>query len=194
MQNLRQNLDKALLFSTLTSSNYQRIQYFFQKLCTRFLLTNVYKSVFGIFLFCLDRELFAKIKKIPGFYTIVSYIFINNSRSKQNKKNPEHPLVDIVSRKHVQNLSKNFMIVGVHQSLQFFRQITWFLGNNSDLPKFKYQILHNLISIIKLEKNQSVKANFKLTTRATLNKLFNNCIKLFWYWISFFTNMKGRSI
>ena len=100
------NLGKAILFSrnqvflseklkTLTSSNYHRVQYFLLKLCTRFLLTNFYKRVFGIFLYCLDLELFAKIKK-TCFYTLIFYIFINNSRSKQNKKNPGHPFVDIV--------------------------------------------------------------------------------------------------
>ena len=39
------------------------------------------------------------------------------------------------------------------------------------MSKFSYRLLHNLISIIKLQKNQSVKANFKLTTRATLRIL-----------------------
>ena len=34
-------------------------------------------------------------KKGPGFYTLIEIRFINNSRSKQNKKNPEHPFVDI---------------------------------------------------------------------------------------------------
>ena len=34
---------------TLTSSNYPTVQYFLLKLCTRFLLTNVYKRVSGIF-------------------------------------------------------------------------------------------------------------------------------------------------
>ena len=33
--------------------------------------------------------------KRPGFYTLVFYTFINNSRSKQHKKNPTHPFVDI---------------------------------------------------------------------------------------------------
>ena len=33
--------------------------------------------------------------KGPGFHALVFYIFINNSRSKQNKKNPRHPFVDI---------------------------------------------------------------------------------------------------
>ena len=35
--------------------------------------------------FCLDLELFAKIKG-PGFYTLTGTRFINNSGSKQNKK------------------------------------------------------------------------------------------------------------
>ena len=50
------------------------------------------------------------------------------------------------------------------QSFQFFRQITWFLGNYRVLYKFRYRILHNLLSIIKLLKNQFLKAKFKLTT------------------------------
>ena len=47
------------------------------------------------FLFCLDLELFAKIKKNPDFCTLVFYTFINKSRSKQNEKNPIHAFVDI---------------------------------------------------------------------------------------------------
>ena len=80
---------------TLTSSNYPTVQYFLLKLRTRFLVTNVYERVCGIFLFCLDLELFAKIKKDLVFYTLVFYTFINNSRSKQNKKNLAHIFVDI---------------------------------------------------------------------------------------------------
>ena len=34
---------------TLTSSNYHKVEYFLHKFCTRFLLNNVYKRVFGIF-------------------------------------------------------------------------------------------------------------------------------------------------
>ena len=48
---------------TLTSFNYPMVQYFLLKLCACLLLTNVYKSMFGIFLFCLDLELVVKIKK-----------------------------------------------------------------------------------------------------------------------------------
>ena len=35
-------------------------------------------------------------KKRPGFYTLTEIIFINNSRSKQNKKYSEHPFLGIV--------------------------------------------------------------------------------------------------
>ena len=48
---------------TLTSSNYPTVQNFLLKLRRCFLLTNVYKRMCGIFLFSLDLELFAKIKK-----------------------------------------------------------------------------------------------------------------------------------
>ena len=66
---------------TLTSSNYPKVQYFLPKLCRRFLLTNVYRKMYRIFLFCLDLELYAKIKK-TWFLHICFYIFINNERSK----------------------------------------------------------------------------------------------------------------
>ena len=76
---------------TLVSSNYLTVQYFFLKFRTRFLLTNAYKTVCGIFLFCLDLELFTKIKKD----LVSTHSFINNSRSKQNKKDPAHHFVEI---------------------------------------------------------------------------------------------------
>ena len=50
-------------WKTLTSSNYHTVQYFLMKLCTHFLLTNVDKKEYGIYLFCLDLELYAKIKE-----------------------------------------------------------------------------------------------------------------------------------
>ena len=43
----------------------------------------------------------------------------------------------------------NYRIVGARQSIEFFRQNTWFLENNRALPKFFYGILHYVISIIK---------------------------------------------
>ena len=105
----------------------------------------------GFFLFCLDLELFAKIKKdlvsAHSFFT-----FIINSRSKQ-KKNPKHLFVDIVKLEmcaKFQQIILNFVVVGAHQSFQLFRQIVWCLRYNRALSKFRYRILYNLISISKL--------------------------------------------
>ena len=71
--------------------------------------------VFEIFLFCLDLELFAKITKdlIPKHSeTRFVYIFIDNSRSKQNKKQkkeiPNILLYTSWSKKRVQNFSEKY--------------------------------------------------------------------------------------
>ena len=96
---------------TLTTSNYPRVQYFWLKLRTRFLLTIVYKKVCWNFLLYLDLGLFRKIKKRPGFYTLVFYTFINNSRSKENFKNPTHRLWKISA--------KNIKIYGSSSSSKF---------------------------------------------------------------------------
>ena len=65
----------------LMSSNYPTVQYFLLKLLT------LQKGVWDFFLLCVvDLELLQKLKR-PGFYTLVSYTFVNNSRSKQNLKN-----------------------------------------------------------------------------------------------------------
>ena len=48
---------------TLTSSNYPTVQYFLLKLRTRFYLPMSTKGCVRLFLFHLDLELFAKIKK-----------------------------------------------------------------------------------------------------------------------------------
>ena len=80
---------------TLTSFNYPTIQYFLLKLRTWFLLTNVYNRVCGVFFISFRSWVIGKNLKRPGFYTLVFYTFINNSRSKQNKKNPTHSFVDI---------------------------------------------------------------------------------------------------
>ena len=89
----------------------------------------------------------------------------------------------MVSRERVQNFNKKLlksMVVGARQSFQFYRQNTWFLENNRALSKFLYGTLPYLISITKLYKNQSIKPNFMLTTRATLTRayfyLYINCL------------------
>ena len=56
------------------------------------------------------------------------YIFVNNSRSKQNKKNPQHPFVDIIKKKTC-----------------FFT----FLLITQDLNKIKKNPQHPFVDIIK---------------------------------------------
>ena len=69
----------------------------------------------GFFLFCLELELFTKTKK-----DLVSAQtrFINNSRFKQNKKNPTHPFVDIGKDGNMCKISAkniNSMVVEIEQ-------------------------------------------------------------------------------
>ena len=78
----------------LTNSNLPKVQYVLLKLCTRVLLTNVYKSVFGIFLFCLDLELFAKLKNLISIHPFFIFLLISQDVNKKTK-NLEHPFVDI---------------------------------------------------------------------------------------------------
>ena len=73
-------------WKTFTSSNYDRFQYFLLKLRTRFLPTNVYKRVFGIFLFFLDLELFAKIKKdLVSTHSFFTFLSISQDLNKIKK-------------------------------------------------------------------------------------------------------------
>ena len=65
---------------TLMSSNYPTVQYFLLKLCTRFLLTNVYKRGCGIL---LDLELFAKIKKdLVSTHSLFTLLLITQDLNK----------------------------------------------------------------------------------------------------------------
>ena len=83
---------------TLTSSNYPTVQYFLLKLRTRFLLTNVYKRVCGIFFISFRSWVICKNLKRPGFYKLIFYALlthVDNSTSKQNKNNPTYRFVDI---------------------------------------------------------------------------------------------------
>ena len=70
-----------------------RVQYFLLKFCTRFLLNNVYKRVFGTILFCLDLELLKNVKK--EYVETTSFLIFTNNSSKQNKENLEHAFVYI---------------------------------------------------------------------------------------------------
>ena len=69
------------------------------------------------------------------------------------KKNPAHPFIDIgklETRAKFQQKVLNCRVVAARQSFQIFRQNTWFLQNNRALSKFLYEILHYLITVIKL--------------------------------------------
>ena len=120
----------------LTSSNYRRLYYFLFKFCTRFLHTRVYKRVFGIFFILFRTWVICQNIKRPGFYTLTETRFINNSRSKQNKKNSEQPFVDIgkteTCAKFKQKIS-NPMLLELVKVFNFSGKQP--LGNKRDLSK-----------------------------------------------------------
>ena len=73
----------------LTSSNYPAVQYFLLKLRTRFLLTKAYQWVCGIFLFYLDFQLFAKIKKdLVSAHLLFTLLLITQDLNKIKKIPP----------------------------------------------------------------------------------------------------------
>ena len=96
LKNSIQNLNKALLLPRnqvfwlknwkiwLTPTNIE-LNIFYWNFVHISYLSRSTKACSRIFLFCLDLGLFAKIKN-SDFYTLICYIFINNSRSKQNQK------------------------------------------------------------------------------------------------------------
>ena len=66
------------------------------------------KGCLGFFLFSLDLELFAN-QNAWFLHTCFSHLFINDSSSKQNQKNPEH--VFTIFAKSQQKILK-FVVVG----------------------------------------------------------------------------------
>ena len=80
----------------------------------------------------------------------VSLIFANNSRSKQNKKYPTYPFVDIgkkEARAKFQQKILNCRVVGARQSFQI---LPGFSKTIELCLNFSIGILHYLISIIEL--------------------------------------------
>ena len=107
MKNPAKKLDKVLLFSRnqvfclktwkiWRAPTTLEFNVFYWNFVHVFYLPMSTKGCSGFFWFCLDLELYLQKLKRPGLYTFVFQIFINNSKSKQNKKNPEHPFVDII--------------------------------------------------------------------------------------------------
>ena len=90
------------------------------------------KGFVGFLKFCLELELFAKIKKyLVSTHSQKPGLSITQDLNKTLKIS--HTLLQtFVRRKRVQNFSKkiiDFTVVGARQSFQVFRKITWFLGN-----------------------------------------------------------------
>ena len=80
---------------TLTSSNYDKVYYFWLKFWTHFVLNNVYKRVFGIF-YILFRSLVINknVKNKCVETSCFRFLEITQDLNKI-KKNLEHPFVDI---------------------------------------------------------------------------------------------------
>ena len=148
MQNPIQNFRKSSIafekpgilsenLKTLTSSNYPIVQYFLLKFRTRLLLTNVYKSVWDFFLFCLDLELFAKIKKdLVSTHSIFTLLLITQDLSKIKKKS-RTPFLDIINQKTCVKISATHIkLCGSWKLSKFtiFQAKNLFLGNNTGLP------------------------------------------------------------
>ena len=134
---------------TLMSSNYHRVS----KICWNF--TRVFCLLLCLkcsrfVLFCLDLQLLPKLKKdLVSTHAQKPRLSITQDLNKI-KKNPEHPFVDLGNQERCTKFQQNLlnsMLVG-SQSFQLTRQITSFLGNHRVLSKFKYWILHDLISVI----------------------------------------------
>ena len=113
------NLEKALLFSKKQvfflkiwklgrTPTILQFNMFCWNFAHAFYLPMSTRGCVGIFFISFRSWITFQNLKIPGFYTLVFYTFINNSRSKQNKKDPTHTLVELLSRKRVQNFRKKY--------------------------------------------------------------------------------------
>ena len=115
---------------------------------------------------CLSKS------KKAWLYTLTEIRFTNNSRSKQNNKNPEHPFADIGETETCAKFQSWSL-----SKFSVFQGKSLFFGHKRALSKFKYWILHHIISIIKLQNTQSAKPNFTLTTQATLSQYLRHCMR-----------------
>ena len=91
--------------------------------------------MWDFFKFCLDLELVAKIKKTWFVHSFFTFLLISQDLYKIKKSRTlfcRYYQVENVRKTSAKNI--NSMVVGARQSFQFFRQKTWFLGNNRPLP------------------------------------------------------------
>ena len=93
---------------TLTSSKYHRFYYFWLKLCTRFLLSNAYKRVWGIFLFCLDLECKTRVcrKQVKLICQLNNNLIFRNS---YRRCSVEKVLLEILKSSQQNTCARNFI-------------------------------------------------------------------------------------
>ena len=107
---------------------------------------------------------------------IFLFSFANNSRSKQNLKNPEYPLADIRKWETcVKFQRKNFnsMVVDIPQIFNFSEKIPGFSKTMELCLSFCMAFSFTWLVLSNYKKNQSLKHNFIVTTRATLRAPFS---------------------
>ena len=118
----------GILFENLktqASSNYPTVQYFLLKLCTRLLLTNVYKRVRRIFLVCLVIESFAKIKNTWFLHThFFTFLLITQDLSKI-KKISNTLWQTLLSRKDMHNFSRKYWSQSKFSIFQTKNLVSW---------------------------------------------------------------------
>ena len=77
IQKFRQNSIVFEKIKTLTTSNYPTVHYFLLKLCTRFLLTNVYKRVCGMFLILFRSWIICKnLRRLVSTHSFFRFLLI----------------------------------------------------------------------------------------------------------------------
>ena len=115
------NLDKALSFprnQTICQKNWKLWRAptttkfnILLNFCTHFLRINVYKSAFDIFFILFTSWVINNNIKNECVETRSFFFFVNNSRSKQNKKIANTPLEILVSRKRVRSFKKKHWLL-----------------------------------------------------------------------------------
>ena len=139
------NLDKALLFLRnqvfcLKFENFDELQVLYSSIYlaeTSHKFSTYHCLKMGVCNFFNFIQILSYLQKIKTWFLLIRFCtFINNSKSKQNKENATHSFVDITKQrtcvKFQQKILKS-IVVGARQCFQFFRQKTWFLGNNRGL-------------------------------------------------------------
>ena len=126
----------------LTSSNHVRVKYFLLKFCSRFLITSVYKRMFGINFIVFRFWVISKNKKKTRFlHTYWSHFCFLLITQDLNKilKNPEQSFAGIVKLKMSAKFQQkiwNSMVVDTYQS--WYRCKYFFFHTNNLVSRIQY--------------------------------------------------------